>query len=226
MVYAVLIVGALIVSLTMQAGTGMFNVSAIVSGVIRGALMAIGILTVNFALGLYEHPSTLTVGQVRARAVLSFFFSMAIAGGVLFILPLNFPYRNEQALVALLIMISGMLIIRLFGGDIFPASYTRQRVLIFGTGSRADVVGQSLQENDPNIELVGYFSSSTEKEPAVSALRVISSGQTLTDAVNKHRVDKIVVALSERRGGSMPMRELLDCKVNGIQVIDIATHFE
>jgi hypothetical protein len=73
---------------------------------------------------------------------------------------------------------------------------------------------------------VGYFSSSNEKEPAVSALKIISDGQTLTDAVNKHRVEKIVVALSERRGGSMPMRELLDCKVNGIQVIDIATHFE
>jgi sugar transferase (PEP-CTERM system associated) len=87
-------------------------------------------------------------------------------------------------------------------------------------------VGQSLQENDPSIELVGYFSSSNEKEPAVSTLRILSPGQTLTDAVNKNRVDKIVVALSERRGGSMPMRELLDCKVKGIQVIDIATHFE
>lgn len=82
------------------------------------------------------------------------------------------------------------------------------------------------RKNDPGIELVGYFSSSNEKEPAVSALKIISDGQTLTDAVNKHRVEKIVVALSERRGGSMPMRELLDCKVNGIQVIDIATHFE
>ena len=111
MVYAVLIVGTLIVSLTMQAGTGMFNASAIVSGVIRGVLMAIGILTVNFALGLYEHPSTLTVGQVRARAVLSFLFSMAIAGGILFLLPLQSPYQNEQVLVALLVIVSGMLIL-------------------------------------------------------------------------------------------------------------------
>ena len=226
MVYSVLIVGTLIVSLTMQAGAGMFNLSAIIAGVIRGALMAVGILTVNFALGLYEHPSKLTVGQIRARAVLSFLFSMAIASGILFLLPLQSPYQNEQALIALLIIVSGMLIIRLFGGNIFPASYTRQRILVFGTGARAGVVGQSLQENDPGIELVGYFSSSNEKEPAVSALKIISDGQTLTDAVNKHRVEKIVVALSERRGGSMPMRELLDCKVNGIQVIDIATHFE
>lgn len=226
MVYAVLIVGTLIVSLTMQAGAGMFNASAILSGVIRGGLMAIGILTVNFALGLYEYPAQLTVGQVRARAVLSLLLSMAIAGGILFLLPLQSPSQNEQALIALLIVVSGMLIIRLFGGEVFPAAYTRQRVLVFGTGPRAGVVGQSLQENDPHIDLVGYFSGSNEKEPAVSALKVIAPGQTLTDAVKKHRIDKIVVALNERRKGSMPMRELLDCKVNGIQVVDIATHFE
>ena len=34
------------------------------------------------------------------------------------------------------------------------------------------------------------------------------------------------MALSERRGGSMPMRELLDCKLSGIRVTDIATYFE
>jgi sugar transferase (PEP-CTERM system associated) len=37
---------------------------------------------------------------------------------------------------------------------------------------------------------------------------------------------EIVVALSERRGGSMPMRELLDCKLSGVQVSDIAAYFE
>jgi hypothetical protein len=39
-------------------------------------------------------------------------------------------------------------------------------------------------------------------------------------------VDEIVVALTERRAGSMPLRELLDCKLFGIKVYDIATHFE
>jgi sugar transferase (PEP-CTERM system associated) len=32
--------------------------------------------------------------------------------------------------------------------------------------------------------------------------------------------------LAERRGGSMPLRELLDCKLLGVRVVDVATHFE
>jgi hypothetical protein len=39
-------------------------------------------------------------------------------------------------------------------------------------------------------------------------------------------VDEIVVALAERRSGSMPLRELLDCKLQGVRVFDITTHFE
>jgi sugar transferase (PEP-CTERM system associated) len=38
--------------------------------------------------------------------------------------------------------------------------------------------------------------------------------------------DEIVVALSERRGGAMPLRELLDCKLQGVRVLDLASHFE
>ena len=38
--------------------------------------------------------------------------------------------------------------------------------------------------------------------------------------------DEIVVALTERRAGSMPLRELLDCKLQGMKVYDINSHFE
>jgi len=34
------------------------------------------------------------------------------------------------------------------------------------------------------------------------------------------------VALPERRGGSMPLRQLLDCKLYGIEVVDISSYFE
>lgn len=224
--YTMLIVGTLIVSLMLQGGMGGINGAVISSGIVRGGLMAIGIVGVNFALGLCDRPGKLTAGQVRARAVLSFVLSMAIAGSILLLLPLHPPYQNEETLLALLLMVGGMLIMRLLGNEILPISYTRQRVLVYGTGVRASIVGKSLQENDPGIELIGYFRGPQEKESVISGLNVVSPGKTLTDVVREQGVNEIVVALSERRGGSMPMRELLDCKLQGIHVIDLATHFE
>jgi sugar transferase (PEP-CTERM system associated) len=49
---------------------------------------------------------------------------------------------------------------------------------------------------------------------------------TLTQTAHSLGVDEIVVALTERRAGSMPLRQLLDCKLSGIKVYDLNTHFE
>ena len=225
-VYSSLIIGALIITLIFQADTNGVNFQAIAAGLSRGLLMAIGIVIANFALGLYGRATQLTLGQIRARAVMSFLISVLIMGAVLLLLPLEPPFNNGRTLVTLLLIISCMLVIRLFGGVLIPLSYARQRVLIFGIGARARMVGKSLQKNDPSTELVGYFSGPRETEAEVSAWGVISPGPTLTDVVKMHRVDEIVVALSERRGGSMPMQELLECKLNGVRVIDVATYFE
>jgi sugar transferase (PEP-CTERM system associated) len=54
---------------------------------------------------------------------------------------------------------------------------------------------------------------------------LVPSG-TLTETAVRLGVDEIVVALTERRSGSMPLRQLLDCKASGIKVHDLNTHFE
>ncbi len=226
MLYVVLIVGTLVATMIWQTGGSVFDGTLISSGVVRGGLIAVGVLGINFTLGINETSGNLTVGQVRARAVLSFVLSMAVAGIVLVLMPLDNSYHNEQALLALLIMVSAMLIMRLLGSGLMPASYRRQRVLIYGTGSRACVVTESLMKNDPSIELVGHFRGPQENTPVAAGLNVVSDGKTLTEVVEQYRINEIVVAVNERRGGSMPLRELLDCKLQGVQVIDLATHFE
>ncbi len=226
MLYVALLVGAFVAAMIWQAGRGLFNGEAISLGLIRGGLIAVGILGVNHALGIYDWAANLTVGQVRARAVLSFVLSIAVAVAILMLLPLDPPYHNDQVLLVLLLMVAAMLVLRLLGSDLLPASYKRRRVLIYGTGSRALIAGQSLMENDPSIELVGYFRGPQEKDPVAARVNVVSEGKTLTEVVAEFDVNEIVVAVTERRGGSMPLRELLDCKLRGIQVIDLATHFE
>jgi sugar transferase (PEP-CTERM system associated) len=107
-----------------------------------------------------------------------------------------------------------------------PRDMMRQRVLIFGTGTRAKMVGRSLTQSDPTVDLVGYYASPSEAVVDAAENAILSRGKSLTDIVTEYQIDEIVVALSERRGGSMPLRELLDCKLKGVKVLDIATHFE
>jgi len=115
---------------------------------------------------------------------------------------------------------------RVHVGHSSAQSLMRQRVLVFGTGTRAKLVGRTLQKSDPHVDLVGYYASPNEAVAEVSAWGILSPNTSLTDIVMEQQVDEIVVALAERRGGSMPLRELLDCKLHGVRVVDMATHFE
>lgn len=187
--------------------------------------MAIGILAGNAGLGFYQRVHNRTIGQMLGRAVLGFCGSVVLAVAIWSLSPLTGLQAKvlqfAQAAAVLL-----MLVTRVLVAYTTPQKYLRQRVLVLGTGKLAKVVGRSLKKSDPNVDLVGYFASPNETEAEVSAWGLLEPGRTLTEIVDSEMVDEIVVALSERRGGSMPLRELLDCKLRGIRVMDIATHFE
>ena len=183
-------------------------------------------LIINSALGFYQRVHHRSVGQSRARALLSWCLALPVAYAIFRLSPLKL--ENGKAFI--LTLMSGVMLVlihRVYVTHSASSTLLRQRVLVFGSGMRAKLVGKSLQKSDPNVDLVGYYASPKETTVwEVSASGLLSPDRSLTDVVVSEHVDEIVVALSERRGGSMPLRELLDCKLQGVRVIDIATHFE
>ncbi len=220
------VVSAFVVALLLQDNRHGMTMDAVLAGAGRGVLMGVSVLTVNFALGIYSRGTQKNTNQIRAQSVLSFLFFLAIAAAILFFLPLPHPYGNFQIMLALLAMSGALLISRLLMGHGMSFLYAPHRVLVFGAGARANNVGLSLQKHDPSIELVGYVPGPQEKDIVVPKHKILNEKQSLMQVAITHQVDEIVVALSERRSGSMPLRELLDCKLSGVQVVDIATHFE
>jgi len=188
---------------------------------LQAAVMAFGILIINTGLGFYLRVHNRTVGQTYARAVLAMCLSVVLAA----IIKLPSP-PSLNLLPALVCAMVAMLVTRIYLTHMTPREYMRQRVLVFGTGKPAKAVGHSLQVSDPNVDLVGYYASPNEQQHEVSAWGVLEVTESLTQIVANEKVDEIVVALTERRGGSMPLRELLDCKLRGIRVVDISAHFE
>ena len=188
-------------------------------------LLALGMLAINSGLGFYQRVHTRSVGQSRSRGVLSLIMTLALAYAIFSIVPLQWTDRKTFAIVvSACIML--VLAHRVYAAHSSTQSMVRQRILIFGTGTRAKLVGRSLKKSDPSVDLVGYFAGPNEAVTEVSAWGVLTPDKSLTDIVIDEQVDEIVVALAERRGGSMPLRELLDCKLHGVRVVDIATHFE
>ena len=100
-----------------------------------------------------------------------------------------------------------------------------EHVLIVGTGSLAHTVAtQILAQHDFPYRIVGFIDDAPDGQHAGDAL-VLGTAADLPDVIARHRVDRIVVGLSDRRG-KLPLNELLRAKLSGIRIEDAATIYE
>ena len=217
------LLGVLLVGLAVAASCG-FGPDA--QPFASAPLAAGGMFAASGSAGIYRRSNHYTVMQAVTRALVTLAVVLPLLYLGLSYLPADWPQR-ELLRYAAMFGAGGVVLRRLYttlwGAD--PLS--RTRILIFGAGPAAQTVGATLSAADPNAHIVGYVSGPNEKDVAVGAGELLSTGgQTLTETARRLQVDEIVVALTERRAGSMPLRELLDCKLSGIKVYDIATHFE
>jgi sugar transferase (PEP-CTERM system associated) len=107
------------------------------------------------------------------------------------------------------------------------ASIGARRVLIVGSGPEAQRVASDLKSGArPQPWLVGFYPTGDEAAIGVSNTRVFDRGLSIEQVVEKYRIDEVIVAAAERRGGSVPIDQLLACRIRGIPVLDLAGFYE
>jgi sugar transferase (PEP-CTERM system associated) len=191
----------------------------------HGLSLAGCMFVINSATGFYQHVHNRSVTESCARALLGLMFGLPLAYVIFSLLPASTDHRDLITMAAMA-AVAAVMAHRVYAAHSSTQSRLRTRILIFGSGAAAKAVGGTLRAADPHAQIVGYFAGPNEEHPEVPRAEMIQPHGTLTDTARAMDVDEIVVALSERRGGSMPLRELLDCKLYGVRVVDIATYFE
>ncbi|MDA8382326.1 MAG: TIGR03013 family PEP-CTERM/XrtA system glycosyltransferase [Betaproteobacteria bacterium] len=185
-------------------------------------------VTVMLALGLYDYwgweqgfrGMTLRLG---ASFVVGF-----IAMSLLFyVAPQLLLGRGAFALsfLAAMVAVTGTRILFFRWSDL---DILKRRVLVLGTGSRAAKIGLLLKSGSAaarGLSIVGYL-------PLKGAHHYVDASQILPDKgplpaiVEKYKIDEIILSVRERRGGGLPMQELLDCKLLGVEIVELSTFFE
>lgn len=105
-----------------------------------------------------------------------------------------------------------------------------QNVLILGTGRLAKVIGRLFNVSENNIALAGYVNLINEPVHVPQSYIIEHSnggnnGSKLLDIALKEKVDTIVISLAERRG-TLPVKDILNCKLNGIDIVDAPSFYE
>ncbi|MGV0976147.1 MAG: TIGR03013 family XrtA/PEP-CTERM system glycosyltransferase [Azonexus sp.] len=193
--------------------------------VLFGLVIVAVAMFLSTLLGLYQKIHKRTIIDTRTQALLSIYLSFPIAYTIYVLLPLA-PASRELAQLSAMSAVFGILVSRISGSNSTASRVAKRRILVFGTGIKAHEVKRALNKSDPSAEIVGFFAGPNENDSIMPGNQIISRGKTLSETAMALNVQEIVVALSERRSGAMPLRELLDCKLSGIQVLDLASYFE
>jgi len=183
------------------------------------------VFVINSASGLYEPVSSASFGRSAVRALLVLLVALPLTYVIFGLLPASLTGRATVQL-STMAGVAALILRRAYLAHSSSAAAARTRILIYGAGPAALVVGDTLRAADPNAHIVGYVIGPNERDPAVPAQQILAPQGTLPETARRLEVDEIVVALTERRAGSMPLRQLLDCKVSGTKVYDLNTHFE
>lgn len=179
----------------------------------------------NSFFGLYDWEWTKGLKSLLARVLGSFFFGAIVVRVGAEFLPLLFPGGAEY-LANLATSALAAILIRLLFMEWGKTELFKKRILVLGTGSRAakleEIVASDLAKG---LHIVGYLPLGANHN-YVPRDRILEEPGSLYELSMRHGVEEIVVAVRERRGGGLPMSELLECKLRGVRVLDLPAFFE
>lgn len=192
--------------------------------ILFGATLFSLVMALMYALvGLYR-PKAIPLAAKVARTI----FAICV-GGYLTSLTLRIVADRgyiEQLIPAAIAYLAIGLVLSRGCFYVMQRVTTLPSVLILGTGDEAQAIAADLRlPGRMARNVVGFFSTSedaTDLKLQPNGTRVFSSKSSLIDVVTRYSVSEVIVAVREQRGGSIPMEQLLECRIRGVSVLDLA----
>lgn len=198
--------------------------SAVV-GVVFGILMAV----VYGMAGFYHRDSAARLGPFLGKCTVLLVMGLPVAHAALTLLPSS--VHVESPVLGMLslsfVCLSGAALFRpsSMGGRL--SDMVAHRVLVLGTGSQAALVhGALLEGARTGMQCVGFLPTPGSSEQLIPAHQVLNDPLSLERAVQQFKVNEVVVAVQQQRGGVLPIQELLSCRLRGVLVSDAAGFLE
>ncbi len=196
-----------------------------VGGIFNKAIIFSFIMIASMgAMGLYKPHLREGLSGSFLRISASFFIGSIALTLIFYLFPFTFLGRGVLAIANgmsfAIVVVVRVLFMR------HGENSLKRNIIILGSGDNAQEILNSLRrESDrKGFNLVGFIHIRGEKD-VVNSEHIINLNSSLLDFSLKNSIDEIVIAVDDRRK-SFPLHELLDCRMSGIDVIEVLTFFE
>jgi len=136
-----------------------------------------------------------------------------------------FPYLIGRGVFLISLVLIGIFVYtwRLFYSFFFKLAVTERNVLIIGTGRAAKAIYSALK-NSPEYQVVGFIGDNP-KIKEFSDMKILGNNLSLEKITKDYKVNDIVMA-GKFAGNKNLNRALVNCKMQGLSIYDIARFYE
>lgn len=186
-------------------------------------IFASSIVFAMASMGLYDPDLRVGPTSIFARTILSFVMTAALMAG----LTAAFPDLSSEVLsvcfaCAFVVLLASKVLERAYSGRT-----SMRRVLVLGAAEKATLVNRLRRRGDRRGIVVIGFVDLLDRPRCITGSKIIEVKTPLSVFVEQNRIDELVLAFDDRRGNSsIPAQEILQCKANGVSVIDVCTFYE
>jgi len=225
--FAAFCIVSMLLALSIQLGPYGATPRTAVLFAVEFALVATAVGTV---FGLFRNGERKSLAVVFTRTLLA----MAVGVPICYVLFGMLPHGGGPRAVlpyAALFTLASVILVRPVLVAALASSLGARRTLIIGTGAEALAVEEMIENHAPRgTVVVGFYPAGAQNADADDAPRgrapVFPADLRLQAIVERFRVNEVIVAAREQRGGALPMDDLLDCRVAGIPVSDLSAFYE
>ena len=178
----------------------------------------------NFAFGLYTTRQRAGTVGLMVRVAAGALNGAALSALVFYAVPSIAVSREVLAATAVIASLFSASTRALFDRIVDQDTF-KSRVLVYGAGKRAASLLQLRRRTDQRgFKLVGFMATEGDKV-GVPDGKLVPRPDDLLRWVRDNEIDEIVVSMDDRRRG-FPVLELLDCRMAGIDILELPTFLE
>lgn len=186
--------------------------------------MSFVVVSSMIAMGLYQFHQRLYFSESIVRTTVGVFAGCLAFACILYVWPAA-TLTWQVAAISVAYSLALLLLVRYFFVRTVDENAFRRRTLIYGAGDRSQSISELRRRADRRgFKVVAKFAA--PGDVVTDGQNVLyTNGKSIAKIAVEYQADEIVVAMEDRRG-NLPVRELLDARFKGIDVIDLLEFLE
>lgn len=190
----------------------------------KAGVYTLVMMVMLIAMGLYQRHQRDGYGTMMLRMAWTFLLSLPLLLTVFYLFPDLYVGRGAFLLT---VMVSFVLlaVVRFAYQHFATASILSRRVLVVGSGKLAQSLERLRRRSDwHGISLIGFLHLRGDHDE-VEEDRLVRSEKTIAEVCAEFGADEIVIAVEDNKK-NFPTEEIIECKLRGIQITELASFFE